>query len=509
MELIWNKLTNPLKRLSGSNKRETIHDDSTEQYALVTTSQDVLEFEHKKGVALCVGIDRQVHRQYAHKSLGNTVANDAREMGEAFVTKLGFDPDRVKVRVSSAQRDNCTKNGVRALFVESAKMVEENGIFIFYFAGHGIYVKSEYVRGCVLAPADFAGKEDLNSGISGNDLVEWLGVAECKSNHVLVILDCCYAGDLGTTLTSPDLFPDNMLKIKPGLYVMCGCAAREKCTSVGILRHSIFTYFFLDYFKRHQCLGKFAVKQAMEDITASCYNFSSLLVSYNHEVGELRYSEMNPTLSTLDVHIEDVKISTDTDVTDSFKLEVVMDLFEKGRPKTAPHSEVVKWLNSKTTQTALYVLHSKVTASEALQEAILSLMLYSAASIQYAHDKTHLQERNLYLMTVINVLAAIDFSYHDFNATIFHLITGLQYYKEPAKGINTEPLENLFSDMIKKARTTVLDNDCHNNMTATSSDTVNNGDEVDGPVHAAQPNALQKVPISVYNYLGYIYIRFI
>ena len=74
-------------------------------------------------------------------------------------------------------------------------------------------------------PADFAGREDLNSVISGNDLINWLHVAECKTSHVLCLFDCCYAGDLGTALASLD----NTLNIKPGLFVMCGCAAKEKC----------------------------------------------------------------------------------------------------------------------------------------------------------------------------------------------------------------------------------------------------------------------------------------
>ena len=95
---------------------------------------------------------------------------DIKEIGEAFVANMGFNRDHVKVRVSSAQPNDCSKRGVNALFVDSAKAVEEGGIFIFYFAGHGIMVGNR----CVLAPADFAGREDLNSGISGNDLMKWL-----------------------------------------------------------------------------------------------------------------------------------------------------------------------------------------------------------------------------------------------------------------------------------------------------------------------------------------------
>ena len=483
MELIWNKLSNPLKGLLTNNQSEPIYnDDSTEQYALVTTSHEVLDFDHQKSTALCIGIDRQLHRQYVKKSLGKIVARDAREIGEALVTNLGFTRDQVKVRISSAQLDanDCTKPGLGTLFVKSANAVGENGIFIFYFAGHGYLVNGR----CVLAPADFAGREDLNSGISGDDLVEWLHVAECKANHVLIILDCCFAGDLGTTLTSPD----NMLKIKPGLFVMCGCAAREKCTSVDALGHSIFTYFFLDYLKRHHCRGQFAVKQAMEYITELCFNFSSLLVLYSHEKGELQYSTMNPTLDTLDIHVDNVG-ADEPDFGGRF--ELVVQLFEHGQPKSTPHPAVEKWLRLPTTQNALHTLYSRVTLSEALQEGILSSLLYSAASIQYAFDKRCLEERNLFLMTVVSVLGAIGFACPEVNPTIFHLITGLEHYMAPAKRINTKSLDNLLSKMVEVANGTVTDNIVSSGSYEAESDS----DEID--YHAVQPHLSHKVFIVI------------
>ena len=403
------------------------------------------------------------------------MARDARDMGEALITNLGFNRDQVKVRVSSAQPNDCTKRGVNALFVESARAVEQGGIFLFYFAGHGIMVGNR----CVLAPADFAGRKDLNSGISGNELIEWLHVAECKASHVLVILDCCYAGDLGTTLTSPD----NLLRIEPGLFLMCGCAAKEKCTSVDALGHSIFTYFFLDYLRRHHHMGQFEVKQAMKEITELCYSFSSLLVSYNDEKGELQPAgKMHPILDALDVHVTDVKIPRDEP--DSGRFELVFQLFQRSQPKPIPHPEVEKWLKSHLIQEALSTLYSKATISEALQEGILSSLLYSAASIQYAHDKTPLGNRNHFLMTVTSVLGAIGYSYSEVSASIFHLITGLEHYREPVKKRgDTKLLDDLLTEMFEMAHKNKPDDTvtivgCY--------DTEDGGDEVDGPV--VQPN---------------------
>lgn len=487
MELILNKIVEkisiPLKprvlNLGHDQRGHEIRNDaSSEPYVLISSSHDILQFDHEKSVALCIGVDEQFHHDYASKSLGDIVARDAQAMGEAFSTHLGLDFDEVKVRKSSAQPDDCTKKGIGTLFLESAKKVQQGGIFIFYFAGHGILIGDR----CVLAPADFAGKEDLNSGISGKDLVEWLHAADCKANHVLIILDCCYAGDLGTILTSPD----NMLKIKPGLYVMCGCAAREKCTSVDALGHSIFTYFFLQYLERHQCIGRFAIKQAMEDISELCLSFSLLLISHDEE--QLHAGNMNPTLGRLDVHAHDIDVGIPIDEPDFCRFELIIRLFDEG-PKPFPHPVVEKWLKQSMIHEALTTLYTKVTLSEELQKGIFSAMLYSAASIQYVHDKTHLEERNLFLTTVISILGAIGFAYPEVNVTIFHLITGLQHYSQAAivGEMKTKSLNDLFTEMIEEAT-----KGNENTMTAGPTIAAENGDdEVD--CFAIQPSKFNKV----------------
>ena len=465
MELVWNKILNPFKRSNGN----PVNSSGSEQYAIITL-RDALEFDYKKSVALCVGIDRQFHHQYASQSLGNIVIRDAEAMGKAFIDSLGLDDNQVKVRVPSSQPDDCKKSGVRTLFVESAKNVEESGIFIFYFAGHGFLVNGR----CVLAPADFAGKEDLTTGISGDDLVEWLYEAKCKANQVLVIMDCCYADDIGITLTSPD----NMLIIKPTLFVMCGCAAREKCMSVDALGHSVFTYFFLRYLEKHKCRGEFAVKQAMQEIAELCLSLSSLLVSYDHEKGELQLREMHATLDRLDIQ-EDIECMDETDSGDHTRFGVLVQFFKEGQPKTYPHQAVDSWLRSSAIHDSLCTLYTKVSFSEELHEGIFCSMLYSAASIQYGYDKTRLKERNLFIMIAISVIQAIGFAYPRVNATIFHLISGLQHYSQPTLvgAVDRSSLNELFAEMCQEASKPDPDNiaNSHEDIVANE----NGGDEVD------------------------------
>ena len=73
-----------------------------------------------------------------------------------------------------------------------------------------------------MVPADF-NNEDEKFGISGDDLVDWLNVSQCKASNVLLIFDCCYAGNLGEGLVY-----HNSLKITANLFAMCGCTSKEK-----------------------------------------------------------------------------------------------------------------------------------------------------------------------------------------------------------------------------------------------------------------------------------------
>ena len=157
----------------------------------------MLEFNRSKSVALCIGIDKQF--KSFPNSLGGTVAKDTEDMGKAFITNFGLDEARVKVCISSTQPHQCSKAGIENLFTETARRAETNGLFIFFFAGHGCMVRNK----CVLVPSDFG---NPCFGVSGNDLIRWIRSSQCKASYVIFIFDCCHAGGLGANLTVPDSY---------------------------------------------------------------------------------------------------------------------------------------------------------------------------------------------------------------------------------------------------------------------------------------------------------------
>ena len=441
MELLWSKVwVDPCKSSPDHSSSSSIDEpDYSEQYAMISSPHDVLKFDHNKGVALCIGIDKQFNKFYEDKSLGSIVTKDAEDMGKAFVTNLGLSEERVKVCTPSAQPDQCSRAGICSLFMEVARKAEQNSIFIFYFAGHGYSID----RKCVLAPSDFVGTNKPNSGISGNDLVKWLHEAQCQASYSLFIFDCCYAGDLGISLTSS---PSNF-QATSDVFVMCGCAPRERCMSIDALGHSIFTFFLLHYLAQHNCKGQFAIQQAMEEIKDYCFSFSTLIVTYNQKKHRLQFGKMNPTLHMVNV--------SKTDVTDSNRHGLLWSLYNHGS-KPLPHPEIDRWLKS---QTVLFILQNLMLNikvhlfSEHLNDGVLCAMLYSAASMQVAYDKTHLKERNFFITIALHVIEAVCLIFPKGEVSVLQLIRGLRHYLQPLKeaGIDVQFLEKLLSELYDMA----------------------------------------------------------
>jgi len=340
--------------------------------------------------------------------------SDAEAMKKAFVNKMRLNDDRVKLHLTSEHKGFCSKDGLKPVFIESAKMVQENGIFIFYYAGH-----AERVH----AYRDSADKYALT--ISGhdkifvNDLRNWLCLAKCKGN-VLIILDCCYAGKFGKKIESDD-FPDS--GIESSLFVMCACAADEKCTALGALDHSIFAYFLLDYLENYckpESIGKFEVQEAMQYIKELCTSFTSLIVA--DDDGE----KIMPTL----MHPEFFKMIRHFKACD-VHYEALDDMpVAEGYELPEPHNKINEWLNSEEVKQSLGTLYKKCF-TEILQHGIFCVMLYSSAVIQKKYEKRFLGDGYLFLKIANIVLYAIKCIHPEFEVNIHQLYEGLEYYCIP------------------------------------------------------------------------------
>lgn len=408
-----------------------------EEYVVIASNenvnkQSVIEFDPAKSSAICVGIDKQQHHKFLGNSLGDVAANGATLLGETFVTNMGMQKDRVHVYTSANIPQLCTKEAIKALIINYAHNVEEDGMFTFYFSGHVVVYKSlddkdEWVH--ALVPADFAG--DVTTGITADNFVNWIHEARCKARHVLIILDCCYAGGIGKKIAST---VDTRLQ----MHVMCACAAQEITLPMNVLGNSIFCYFLLHVLKKNQPKGKFALDKDMDEIVELCQSFSSLLMHYSSERGGF----LKPGL------IQPVMYNTD-EIDCSHKLNMLFSLYDKKARKPSMHDFAEQWLRSRVVQESLRMLLLIEPLPKLLLNGIMCALFYSTSCIHLVYNRTHIAERNFFITVAISIMSAIGYSYPDVSITEEQLKLGLQYYYLPlnSEGIPTNSIEKLFIDL--------------------------------------------------------------
>ena len=397
----------------------------------------ILEFDPEKSRAICIGIDKQQHHKFLGNNLGNAAAKNAKLLGEAFETNMGMQKERVHVYTSDGVPELCKKEAIKALVLNYAHEVEEDGLFVFYFSGHVVVYKGfDDKDDCihVLVPADFTG--DIVTGITTDDFVNWIRQSKCKARHVLIILDCCHAGGIGKKITAT-------ADIRPHVHVMCACAAREVTLSMNVLGNSIFCYFLLYVLKKYQPKGKFALDENMDEIAELCQSFSSLLMCYSSERGGL----LKPALIQPEMHV--TSGIDETDSGDSHKLSKLFALYDRQAHKPSIHLAAGQWLRSRLVQDSLKVLLAIDPLPSSLYNGILSALFYSMSCMHLAYDQTHITERNLFVTVAISIISAIGFSYSDVTITDEQLKLGLKFYYLPINSLNisTHSIEKLFMEL--------------------------------------------------------------
>lgn len=140
-----------------------------------------------------------------------------------------------KYEVRARENSEATLAGMRSLFTELRQEAQPDDELVMYFACHGIAEAdsddSDIPRG-YLIPQD-ARRDDHNSFLPMDELQEFLKALPCL--HILLILDCCYAGSFRAS--TRDIGPRNQTLYKerferyekhPSLQVLTSAAHDEK-----------------------------------------------------------------------------------------------------------------------------------------------------------------------------------------------------------------------------------------------------------------------------------------
>ena len=390
------------------------------------------------------------------------------QVTRAFIDKQVISMSHVRIFTATLHEDECRFEGMKKSFQEVAGAVGEHGLFIFQFSGHGLSVKKHSDGHFGLVPADFDHTAD--KFITGSVLNQWLIDSKCKACHVVYILDCCYAGGLGTDVTA------GVPNLRSGLYVLSASTALEASLVIQPLGNSLFTYFLAYAIRKFQFgYSTLPISKIFEECRELCVSVSSLMVTYHGPHRGLMLDKFRPELQFFDVttarkDLEEtvealieqsmaqpsVKISPHNPVYMFSKFSFVMKYYRVRRKwfskgKGAELSELCRsWLLFTTGSLSPL---SKLAERDLLNNEVLSaavcLMLWSIASIQIAakYQKSAV-DPNMFLVGFLYAATALD-SFHSCPVTLKELEEALSFYLAVLEKheLNDAKLQQLYQEI--------------------------------------------------------------
>src|SRR5260221_10536211 len=155
-------------------------------------------------IALVVGVNgRSVPERDALKY----AVRDAIDMAEVLQDACGFELFRPPLLEEQATTEN-----VRQAVLDLADELNDHDCLLFYFSGHGEPMKVQAdLDDVYFVTYDFKASHVMRNQHSHLSM-RWLREVfyeHEKAVDVLLILECCYAGNMGQT--SPDLYHDELL----------------------------------------------------------------------------------------------------------------------------------------------------------------------------------------------------------------------------------------------------------------------------------------------------------
>ena len=156
-----------------------------------------------RNLAVVIGVD-----DYENKSIHNlsTPVSDASAIADLLETDYAYKQDKLKTKVIRLLNEQATLTGIRDLLTKTLPQLQmtEGDRLIFYFAGHGLPRTNADGPEGYLVPQD-ADPAKPDSFLPMREVSEELSKLEC--HHLLVILDCCFAGTFRWVVPSRDMIP--------------------------------------------------------------------------------------------------------------------------------------------------------------------------------------------------------------------------------------------------------------------------------------------------------------
>ena len=386
----------------------------SDKFIIIGNPTEEVEFDTAQSHLVGFAIDYQSHEKMQAKSLGRPVVTAAKLVSKTFV-EIGAVPEgNTTILVASENSTDCTFEGMKRCFVYAAKCVEAEGMFVFYFCGHGVDVGDKRA----LAPSDFDRSEC--TCITASVLNDWLTEANCKAKHVLFALDCCYAGGVGDALTTD-------IPLHRSLFVVSACTANETSYTIGTLEVSMFSYFLADAMRKQSCdPGKLPLYNILTECRTCFEALSSLLVKYQAP-GKVSSCQIDPEITSSGGDQKDNDDETDIDgVPDVGRFQYITKLYDMKAPRPPLHAKTKQWL--KSIVKSITILRDRKLLKDKVLNTAVCFITTSIASYQLAFQRDTVSQPNTFITAFLNIASFFDNHCHGADITIDHLKYGLEFY---------------------------------------------------------------------------------
>lgn len=214
--------------------RVPLSESSASQNTVSTESSSLNPGDFGKYYALVIG-----NNDYQFVPKLDTAENDAKEVAQVLQSQYGFN---TKLLLNAKRND--ILDAINAFKLK----LNANDNFIIYYAGHGIKDVSAY-----WLPVD-AKQDSSTEWIQAETITTEL--KKINSNHILIISDSCYSGELSRNITpinkqgNRDYYLKKLLSKKSRTLIASG--GNEPVADAGGGNHSVFTKAFIDGLKNAQ-----------------------------------------------------------------------------------------------------------------------------------------------------------------------------------------------------------------------------------------------------------------
>lgn len=411
-------------------------------------------FNPSESYMVSYGIDKQTSPKFSAKTLSPITVDDAKQVLDALVNSGMIPGSNTSLYAASKDLDQCTIDGMKRTFQEYASKVGPRGLFVFHFSGHGITIQGTEWG---LAPADFDYTQATY--LTPSVLAQWLSEVDCKAEHILFSLDCCYAGGIGNELTQA-----TDLSIKGSFYVLSACTAYETSLVVGSLGHSIFTFFLSAAIsKLCQVPGEIPLQRIYRECHICSEALSSLLIKYNSK-GELEVSLMQPQMDVVNLAMDIIGEGEDQTDAQMNRFQYAVELYDRKKPILPLDEKSLAYIDTVADLTEGGPLKElnrrRLLTGRVLQTAICSMM-YSIAAIELACDSRHIKVTNvnLSITAFIHVVSALDMILHDLVVPESVFFMSWLFYEEVlvTNGVNVKGLLPLQKKLQRNSKFYMLD----------------------------------------------------